>query len=244
MLTALMCCGVLIGLPADAAPAKGKLRALVVTGGHAFQRDPFFAMFDSFADVEWREVQHPDANDSYAPEQRKSYDVIVLYDMVQKITDEQKAQLVATLKRGKPLVVLHHAIASYQQWPEYARIVGGKYMLAEGEMDGEKLPKSTFKHGVDLKVHIADPEHPITRGLEDFEIHDEAYGGYWISPDVHALLTVDHPESAETIGWTKTYGKARVAVLQGGHDQHAYNDENYRTLVHRSILWAAKRLKK
>ncbi len=244
MLAAIISAAVALPLTAHGAPPKGKVRALVVTGGHNFQREPFFAMFDSFGDVEWREVQHPDANDSYAPEQRDSYDVVVTYDMNQKITEGQKAQFLATFKQGKPLVVLHHAIASYQEWPEYARLIGGKYMLSEREFEGKTWARSTFKHDVDLKVHIADPKHPITKGMEDFEIHDEAYGGYWVSPNVHPLLTVDHPESNEVIGWTKTYGRARVVCLQGGHDKLAYEDENYRTLVHRSILWAARRLKK
>lgn len=242
MLTAIMCAVVSTLLVTYGMAAQGKVRALVVTGGHGFQREPFFAMFDSFADIEWREVQHPQANDMYAPEQRDSYDVIVLYDMVQGITEKQRAQLLETLKRGKPLVVLHHALASYQEWPEYARVIGGRYMLSEQEWDGKTWARSTFRHGVVLKVHIADPKHPITKGLDDFEIHDEVYGGYWVSPEVHELLTVDHPESAKVVGWTKTYGKARVAVLQGGHDRLAYEDENYRTLVQRAILWAARRL--
>jgi len=244
MVSTLMCAALSMPFAAYGAPANGKVRALVVTGGHGFEREPFFAMFDSFADVEWREVQQPQANDMYAPEQRGSYDVIVLYDMVQEITEEQKANLLETLRQGKPLVMLHHALASYQNWPEYARIIGGKYMLAEQEFDGKTWSKSTFRHGVVFTVRIADPKHPITKGMKDFEIHDEVYGGYWVSPKAHPLLTVDHPESSNVVGWTKRYGKARVAALQGGHDKSAYEDENYRTLVHRSILWAARRLER
>ena len=244
IVTALICVALVAALAVRATAAEGKLRVLVVTGGHAFEREAFFAMFDSFEGVEWREVQHPQANDVYAPEQRDSYDVIVLYDIGQKITEEQKANLLETLGRGKGLVVLHHALASYQEWPEYARLIGAKYMLSEQEFEGQKWARSTFKHGVDLKVHVADPKHPITKGMKDFEIHDEAYGGYWVSPKAHPLLTVEHPESAKIVGWTNQYGKARVVCLQGGHDHLAYEDVDYRTLVQRAILWAARRLGK
>ncbi len=61
-------------------------------------------------------------------------DVLVLYDMWQPITDEAKSDFVARLKEGKGLVALHHCLASYQQWPEYAKIIGGQYHLVYAEL--------------------------------------------------------------------------------------------------------------
>ncbi len=240
----LTCLALSLAFAAFAAPAKGPIRALIVTGGHGFEREQFFAMFDSFEGVEWREVQHPEANDSYTPDERKTYDVIVLYDMVQDITDEQKADFAETVKQGKGLVVLHHAIASYQAWPEYAQIMGGKFFLNAEEFEGKNWPASSATHGLDFAVEIADAKHPITKGLADFQIHDETYGGFWVSPDAHPLLKVDHPQSGEIVGWATKYGKARVAYIQLGHDHFAYENESFRTLVERSILWAARKLKR
>ena len=224
----------------DPASAAEKLRVLVVTGGHGFEREPFFEVFDSFPDIEWREVQHPAANAMYAPDQRGTYDVVALYDMTQDITDEQKAWLVETLKEGKGLLVLHHAIASYQGWPEYAKIIGARYFLSPQEIEGKTWPRSTFRDDVTYTVEIADPEHPIAKGLQDFTIKDEAYGGFWVSPEVHPLLKVHHQDCGEIVGWTKEYGKTRVAYLMNGHGASAYRDQNYRTLVHRALLWVGK----
>lgn len=225
------------------ARAAEKLRVLIVTGGHDFEREPFFAMFDSFQDVEWREVKHPEANKLYAPDQRRTYDAVVLYDMPQEITDEQKTWFVETIKEGKGLLVLHHALGSYQSWPDYAQIVGGKYLFAQQEIDGKVWPPSTFHEGVTFTVEIADKEHPITKGLQDFSIVDEVYGGFWVSPEAHALLKVHHPQSGEVVGWTKEYGKARVAYLAGGHGRSAYENANYRTLVQRALLWVGGMMK-
>ena len=245
MRTLILCSvALLLTLTAFGAPAKAPLRALIVTGGHGFEREPFFAIFDSFGGIEWREVVHPGANDSYAPDQRGTYDVIVLYDMVQDISDAQKANLIATLKQGKGLVVLHHALASYQAWPEYAQIIGGRFFLQPTQWEEKEWPTSTATHGLDLTIEIADSKHPITKGLDDFQIHDETYGGFWVNPKAHPLLKVEHPTSGEVIGWTTQYGKSRVVYLELGHDHFAYDNPGYRTLIERSILWTAKRLKR
>ena len=69
--------------------------------------------------VTFREAMQPAANDLYTKEAARSYDVLVLYDMVQEISEAQKRNLVRLLKEeGKGLVGLHHSLCSYQNWPE------------------------------------------------------------------------------------------------------------------------------
>ena len=141
--------------------------------------------------------------------------------------------------KGVGLVALHHCEGAFNTWDEYRRIIGARYPLKDQEIDGVPYKTATYKHDVDLTVHIRDRKHPITKGMDDFEIHDETYKGVWFAKDNHVLLTTDHPTSDTTIGWTRSYGKARVAFLQGGHDAKAYANPNYRELIVRSIRWSA-----
>jgi type 1 glutamine amidotransferase len=39
----------------------------------------------------------------------------------------------------------------------------------------------------------------------------------------------------------KTYRNSRVCYLQSGHDETAYQNPNYRTLVVRAIRWTAEK---
>jgi len=219
-----------------------KIRVLIATGGHDFDREGFFAMWDAFPAIAYREVEQRKGWEAMTPANLEACDVLVLYDMLQGITDAQKAAFEAFLKRGGGLVALHHCIASHQEWPDYERIIGAKYFLKPEVRDGKTLPKSTYKHGVVLPVHIADRKHPITRGMSDFEIHDETYGLFLVDPKVHVLLTADHPDSGKNICWTRREGKARVVYLQLGHDNNAYANPNYRKIVVRAVAWAAGRL--
>lgn len=217
------------------------MRVLIVTGGHDFEREPFFEMFKSFEDVTFEEVQHPNAHARLTPEAARGYDVIVLYDMWQPISEESKVAFVKLLRSGKGMVALHHSLASYQTWDEYRNIIGGRWHFEKWKQNGLERPPSTFQHDVQFKVQIVDKRHPVTRGIPDFNIRDETYGNFEVLPKVKPLLTTDEPTSNRVIAWAHTYGRSRVVYIQLGHDHYAYENPNYRRLVLQAILWVANR---
>ncbi len=218
-----------------------KVRVLLVTGGHDFEQEPFFKLFKDNPDITFQAVEHPRAQALWSGVSANSFDVLVLYDMHQEISEEAKADFLARLQEGKGLVVLHHAIANYQKWPEYARIIGAHYYLEKTTVDGAEKARSTYQHDMRFAIHIADPSHPVTRGVRDFQIHDETYNLFDVYPDCHPLLTTDEPKSNKVIGWAKTYGKARVVYLQSGHDHFAYENPDYQRILAQAIRWTAGR---
>ncbi len=226
---------------ADGARPESKIRVLVVTGGHGFEKGQFFQMFKDNPDISYQAVEHPNAHALLKAEAAGAWDVLVLYDMHQAITDEAKSDFIARLKDGKGLVVLHHAMISYQKWPEFTRIVGGHYYLEKTSVNGVEKPQSGYQHDVQFTLHVADPDHPVTRGVKDFQIHDETYLGFDVANDVHPLLTTAEKTSTPTVAWTKSYERARVVYIQLGHDHVAYENPNYRQLLRQAIAWAAQR---
>ena len=203
----------------SSAKEKTPVRVLLVTGGHAFDQEPFHAMMKSLSSIVYTEVKHPEALAMFRPENRKSYDVVLLYDMPNDITEQEKKNFTDCLKEGKGLVVWHHAYCSYQDWPEYKAIAGGRYYerpWTDDKVDAQ--PASTFKHDVQFRVKVADKKHPVTKGIDDFDIIDEAYGKGIVNSGVHVLLTTDEPTSTPSIAWTNRYGKSNVVTILLGHD--------------------------
>ena len=217
----------------------GKIRVLVVTGGHGFEKEPFFKLFKDNPDITYQAVEHPKAHALLSAEAAKQWDVLALYDMHQGISEAAKADFVARLKEGKGLVVLHHAIADYQDWPEYTEIIGAHYYLAATNINGVAKPRSAYKHGVDFKIHVADASHPVTRGVKDFDIHDETYKWFDVAKECHPLLTTEEPESNKVVAWAKNYEGARVVYVQLGHDHFAYENPNYQQILKQAIRWTA-----
>ena len=220
------------------------IKVVVVTGGHDFEHGPFFKLFHGYDDITYVEAAQKDHSELFEDISGWDYDVIVLYNMTQNISPKRQENFKSLLRdKGVGLVGLHHAEAAFQDWDEYRRIIGAKYPLKDQTIEGVAFKTGTYKHDVDLTVRIADRNHPITRGLSDFDIHDESYKGLWFARDNHVLLTTDHETSDKTIGWVRpNYGKARVCFFQGGHDSKAYANPNFREIVVRAIRWSAGRL--
>jgi type 1 glutamine amidotransferase len=128
-------------------------------------------------------------------------------------------------------------MASFQDWPEYRKIIGAKYHLKrEGQKEPDTEP-SGYQHDVDFTIHLED--HPLAEGLQDFTVYDEAYIHCTFEPDNVPLLSTDDPTSDKTIGWTRTYGNAKICFIQPGHGASIFSDETYKTLVARAIRWCA-----
>ena len=72
---------------ADAAPeagpgaGPGRLRVLVVTGGHPFELEPFLEIFAANPEISWVHEQPPEARRWFDPRQAGAWDAIVCYDM-------------------------------------------------------------------------------------------------------------------------------------------------------------------
>src|SRR6185503_3152433 len=155
--------------------------------------------------------------------------------------DAQKARFLSLFNKGVGLVVLHHALVSYQTWSDYERIIGGRYQEPDAGKPGVVTEQVGWQHDVDVPVIIVAKDHPVTAGLKDFTIHDEIYWGYRVGSDVTPLLTTTHPKSGKPLAWTRTEKNSRVVFIQSGHGPEAHENPIYRQLVAQSIRWVARR---
>lgn len=251
---------------------------LLVTKGHPFARDAFAEIFESMPDVATTAVEHPAAELLLDPTAAAPYDAIVFYDMpgiefrpgkpplFHAPPDRVVEGFRALLEAGKGLVFLHHAIAGWPAWPEYADIIGGRFLYQPGEVDGVALPDSGYRHDVRHHVRVVDPDHPVTAGIGDgFEIVDEVYLFRAFEDRVHPLLRSDHafedtgfysaaravegvfesregwshPPGTDLIGWTHRAGNSPVVYLACGDGPAAYASPELRRLIRNSIEFVA-----
>ena len=221
---------------------KEKIKVAVVTGGHEFDEETFFGLFDGHRDIKYVHTPQSDHSEIFEDISGWEYDVIVLYNMTQEISAKRRANFVRLLDDGVGLVVLHHSVLAFQKWPEYKKIVGGRLYLEDTVEDGIEGKKLGYKHGVNYTIRIEDENHPITKGLRDFEIHDETYNNGVVEPSSHILLTTDEPTSDRIIGWVSGYDKGKVCFIEPGHGTIIFGDENYRRLVAQAIRWCAEKI--
>jgi type 1 glutamine amidotransferase len=225
-----------VTLPPDAGstkPGAEPSRVLVVTGGHEYPTS-FYSVFEGRP--EWRWTHAVSSEEAFAREIGSRFDVVVLYDYSQRLSEDGQAHLRAFAEAGKGIVVLHHALCDYQDWPWFEELVGGRYLLN----DQGRQKASTYRHDVELFVKPAG-SHPIVDPVGPLQLVDETYKGMRISPDVIPLLEADNPDGDRYVAWVSPYRPARVVVVQLGHDERAHRSVAYRELVRNAILWSARR---
>jgi type 1 glutamine amidotransferase len=222
--------------PPAAVPAHaGPLRALLITGGHDHEIS-FYKLFQGYEDLARLAVTS--SATAFQGDLRDKYDVLIMYDFTRDLPEASKKHLRDFLESGKGLVVLHHALLNYQNWPWwYEEVVGGSYRLSRaGDM-----PSSTVK--ADQRISAApEGDHPVTRGIGSFEVIDETYKRMWLSPRVRPLLTTDNPNGDRLLAWVGPCATSRVVAIQLGHGPTVFSHPAYRKLVHNAILWSAGRL--
>jgi len=237
----ILCLAILLPAAVSAGEASGKLKVLLITGGHGFEKEKFFKVFQDNTDILFFEDSHTKTNASvYDRDDLLTFDVVVLYDMPSVITEARKAKFMALFDKGVGLLVLHHALVSYQHWPEFEQVIGGRYPEEDGKA-GKVTEAVGWEHDHDVPVVIVAKDHPVTAGLKDFMIHDEIYWGFRVGADVTPLITTTLPKSGKPLAWARTQGKSRVVYLQLGHDHQAYENPNYQKLVAQAIQWVGKR---
>ncbi|MBN1986641.1 MAG: ThuA domain-containing protein [Prolixibacteraceae bacterium] len=212
------------------------VRVMLVTGGHSFDTLPFFELFDALEGVEYQHFEQPVANRAIANGLGEYFDVLVFYDMWQEITQPEKNAYIHLTKLGKPFLFLHHSLVSYQQWNEFEKIIGGKYVEKNPNISPDKL--STYEHDVWVYIQPVG-DHPSTKGFGSFRFFDEVYGNTRVSNTVLPVLTTKHPKSNETIGWENHYNLSKIVYIQPGHDYRTYEKEEYRKLIKQTIFYLA-----
>ena len=218
-----------------------RINVAVVTGGHEFDASDFLALFRQDTSLAATHIPLADESEIFEDISNWPYDVIVLYNMTQKISERRRMHFLRLLDKGVGLLSLHHASAAFQEWSEFAKIIGCKYLLAPLEQDGVRREASTYRHDVDIPVHVVGSAHHVTSGVGDFTVHDETYKGCTFEPDNQVLLTTTETSSDAPLGWARSYRRSRIVHLQLGHGPSIFSDKQFRRLVGQAIHWCAEK---
>jgi hypothetical protein len=224
----------------DFQTGEGNMKVAVVTGGHEFDEPAFLRLFTSDRGITYTHLPQTDDSEVFDEIGAWPYDVIVLYNFTQKISEKRRDNFLRLLDDGVGVVSLHHASGAFQEWCEYPKIIGCRYLLSPAERDGARREPSTYQHDVDIPVHVTDTTHAVVRGVRDFVVRDETYKGCEFEPDNHLLLTTTEKSSDEPLGWTRTCRRSRVVHFQLGHGPDIFENEQFRLLAAQAVQWCAE----
>ncbi len=215
---------------------KGKKILYVHGGWDGHEPKQSVEIFVPWLKSEGAEVVVSDTLDSYLDEKlMASVDLVIQIWTMGKITKEQEAGLLKTVKNGAGLAGWHGGTGdSFRDNVEYQFMIGGQWVAHPGGV-------------IDYRVKVTDRNDPVTKGLRDFAMHSEQYYMH-VDPNVKVLATTtftgEHAAWIEgcviPVAWKKYYGKGRVFYCSLGHKMVDFKVPEALEMVKRGILWAVE----
>ncbi|RYG44680.1 hypothetical protein EON79_14390 [bacterium] len=217
-------------------------RALIVFGGWD-GHDPV-GVADFFAGLlrgEGFETELSDTLDAFLDADKiAGLSLIVPVWTMGEITGEQCASVTtAVAEHGVGIAGCHGGMCdSFRTNTEWQFMTGSQWVAHPGN------------DGLAYRIDIADSEHPITRGLSDFDVASEQYYLH-VDPGVKVLATTDFPTPGADGPhsgnpckmpqvYTKMFGAGRVFYNALGHQRNVLEAAEPKELMRRGFLWAAK----
>lgn len=177
-------------------------------------------------------------------------DLVVQVVTMSTIADDEFAGLQRAVLAGTGLAGWHGGIAdAFRNTADYLHMIGGQFAHHAGKHPSERTGEQSDNY-IPYTVHITEAghEHPITQGIEDFDLVTEQY---WVLSDEYndVLATTtqaarefdawNRPVTAPAI-WTRQWGQGRVFVSAPGHRLEVVESQPLRTVIERGLLWAAR----
>ena len=151
------------------------------------------------------------------------YDGLMIYGNQVKLAPEEEAAMKAFVEGGKGLIPIHSASFMFQNSDWYISAVGGQFK----------------SHGTgDFTAEIIEPDHPVMKGLSEFETWDETYVHSKINPDMTVLMERVENGHREPWTWIRKQGEGKVFYTAYGHDERTWQNSGFHKLVANGVLWA------
>ncbi len=219
------------------AQAPQKLRVLILTGENNHNWRATTPVLRQILEDTGRFTVHV----TYRPERCTAekfarYDVLLSnFNSRQRWGEPAESALLDYVRGGGGCVIIHAANNAFPDWPEYDQLIGGGWRKGAG-------------HGVrwSFPVEIVDREHPVTKGMPDFQnAVDELYHRLTMQPHIRLLAHAFSDEEKRGTGnyepqiWIVRYGEGRMFHNSLGHDVKTMSGVGFIVATQRGTEWAA-----
>lgn len=163
-------------------------------------------------------------------------DLVVQCWTMGRVTGEQSAGLAAAVRAGTGLAGWHGGIVdAFRGDTRYQLLTGGQFVYhAPGFTTYQVRPTAVA--------------HPVTAGLEPFEVTTEQYYLH-TDPTIEVLAITDYVDDADVpelngttvpVAWTRRWGAGRVFVTTVGHHLADLEHPSVDTIIRRGMAWATR----
>ena len=185
-------------------------------------------------------------NSTYAlchPDKLKEQDLIILSWSEEQIIREQALNLINAVGfDGVGVAGYHEMSTAFRQYDWHFML--GSFMATH---PGKK--EKRYQH--EFTVHVTKPDDPIMQGITDFKHTSELFYLIHDGDNLNEVLAEsfipasDYPwivRMRTPVAYKRPFGAGKVFYSSLGHYPDEFEKENVFKIMHRGMLWAARRL--
>ncbi len=207
-----------------------ELKILVLVGGsHHDSPEIRAALHTIFAQDGTHQVEQSEDMGILCPEALQPYDVIVNATTDREPEPAQHYALLDAVAQGRGLVVVHGGLASFWNSQAYFGMIGSKFAGKSLDVPG----LGDFQVNLGSGRHTL--HHPITLGLEDYDVNDELF---FLMGDQTQWQVVARAQG-HPIMYGKSFALGRVFVCALGHDETRLLVPTTTEILRRASHWVA-----
>ncbi len=151
------------------------------------------------------------------------FDGLIIYADQDKIESAQEKALLDFVAGGKGFIPIHCASYCFINSPKYVALVGAQFKI----------------HSVGVfRTRTVNVNHPVMKGLREFETRDETYVHTNFNRDCIVLQVRREGDRDEPWTWVRTHGRGRVFYTAYGHGDHTWDNPEFLALLERGVRWA------
>jgi uncharacterized protein len=125
-------------------------------------------------------------------------------------------------------------LPSSTQYSRHLSPGGLYYKLFGGDYGGHPEPAV-------FTIRVEDKNHPITSGVEDYEIYDEQHMvKYYLDREHQLLRSIARDNKAAAAGWWREMGKGRLVYLSMGHTPDGLQHPMTQRLIRNAMRWCLR----
>ncbi|MDP4089099.1 MAG: ThuA domain-containing protein [Bacillota bacterium] len=141
------------------------------------------------------------------------------------ITEEAQEAILAYVRQGGSLFVIHSGTAGYDEAEKLRSLMGGIFTHHPEQCE---VTTETLKG------------HTIVESGKAFTEMDEHYHVKLDDPNVHIFMRTSSKHGSQPGGWTRTEGDGRVCVITPGHNLEVWLNPVFQEILKNCIDWCTE----
>ena len=209
---------------------KKGLKLCMISGSFEYDSEISLKIFSDFMETNYKikptTIIYKTEDDDISLEPLDNTDFLLVFTRRLNTSGKELKRFQDYCANGKPIIGIRTASHAFQNWLVFDKeVLGGNYQGHYGA--------GPITH---VQISPENKDHPILKGLSDFDSFGSLYKNIPIAEDTTLLLTGKTETNSEPVAWTRIHNGGRVFYTSLGQ-QKDFEQEMFLQLLANAVFY-------